>query len=66
MTAIENPERIWLLPQKYWAATKGVPQEEVDRLMEELMKLAETRNFERLRRYDFISIGRPYANRRAS
>ena len=52
MTAAPT-DRIWILPQKFWAATKSVPQEQVDTLMEELMRLAESRNLEALRRYMF-------------
>jgi len=64
MTAAELADRIWFNPQKFWAATKGVPQEEVDRLVDRLMRLAESRDLDALRRYDFISIG-DYLDRKA-
>jgi len=66
MTAVQNADRIWLIPQKFWAATKGVPQEEVDQLVDRLMCLAESRDFDALRKYDFISIGDKYLERNAS
>ncbi len=38
-------DRVWLNPQKFWAATKGMTQEEIEHLLDDLMYLAETREF---------------------
>lgn len=57
-------DRIWLNPQKFWAATKGMSEQEVERLISDLMYLAEMRNFEALERFDYILIGMPTINRR--
>jgi hypothetical protein len=66
MTALENSDRIWFLPQRFWTATKGLPKEEVDRLMEDIFHLSERRDLEALRRYDFIEIGTSYLYRKAA
>ena len=59
-------DRIWLNPQKFWAATKGMSEQEVEQLIDDLMYLAEARNFEALQRFDYIMIGMPTVNRRAA
>lgn len=59
-------DRIWLNPQKFWAATKGMSEQEVERLIEDLMYLAEMRNFEALERFDYILIGMPTISRRVA
>ncbi|HVP44596.1 MAG TPA: hypothetical protein VMS96_14290 [Terriglobales bacterium] len=41
-------------PPKFWAATKNMSQDEVERLVEQLFHLAETHDVEALRKYDFI------------
>ena len=55
-----NTEPIWFNPPKFWAATKGMSPQQVDSLMETLFFLAEMRNLEALRRFDFIGIGHSY------
>ncbi len=57
------PDRVWLNPQKFWAATKAMSEDEVARLIDNLMYLAEMRNFEALERFDYILIGMPTINR---
>ncbi len=52
-------DRVWLNPQRFWAATKGMSEEEIERLIDDLMYLAEARNFEALQRFDYILIGIP-------
>jgi hypothetical protein len=59
-------ERIWFFPNKFWAATKGMPAEEVSKLMEEVEGYAEARNFEALRKYPFVFVGDPYKNDRTA
>jgi hypothetical protein len=43
-----------LNPQKFWAATKGMTPEEIDQLLDDLMYLAEMRDFHALERLNFI------------
>jgi len=62
LTAAE-PEPIWLNPPKFWAATRNMSPEQVDSLMDILFFLAETRNLDALRKYDFIGIGHSYLRR---
>jgi hypothetical protein len=55
-------DRIWLLPQKFWSATKEMPAEEIDNLMERLMVFSAARDFESLQKFDFIVVGNPHFN----
>ncbi len=57
---ISHRERIWFFPNKFWAATKGMPAEEANRLMEEVEKLAEAKDVEALKKYPFVFVGDPY------
>ena len=57
---INHRERIWFFPNKFWAATKGMPAEEANRLMEEVEKLAEAKDVEALKKYSFVFVGDPY------
>jgi len=51
------PPRIWFHPPMFWAATKGMSQEQADRFLDEVLVLAEVRDLETLRRFPFVSIG---------
>jgi len=53
-------EPIWFNPPKFWAATKDMSPQQVDSLMDTLFLLAEIRNLEALRKFDFIGIGHSY------
>jgi hypothetical protein len=53
-------ERIWFFPNKFWAATKGMPEEEISRLMEEVERYAEAKDLEALKKYPFVFVGDPY------
>lgn len=57
---INHRERIWFFPDKFWKATKGMPAEEVSRLMEEVEKYAEAKDTEALKKYPFVFVGDPY------
>lgn len=59
---INQRERIWFFPNKFWQATKGMSADEVSRLMEEVEKLAEAKDVEALKKYPFIFVGDPYKN----
>jgi len=66
MTTAPVPDRVWLNPQKFWAATKGMSNDEVERLIGDLMYLAEVHDFDALRRFDYIMIGVPGIKRNAA
>jgi hypothetical protein len=57
---INQRERIWFFPDKFWQATKGMPQDEVSKLMEEVERYAEAKDVEALKRYPFVFVGDPY------
>ena len=57
---VSQRERIWFFPNKFWAATKGMPTEEVSLLMEEVERLAEAKDVEALKKYPFVYVGDPY------
>ncbi len=63
MKTSRTEERVWLNPPKFWAATKNMSSDEVDRLFEQLIRLAEIRDLEALKKYDFILLaGRAVPN----
>jgi len=55
-------ERIWFFPDKFWQATKGMPSDEVNRLMEEVERYAAAKDVEALKKYPFVFVGDPYKN----
>jgi len=59
MTAADL-EPIWFNPPKFWAATRDMSAQQVDALMDTVFLLAEMRNLEALKKFDFIGIGRSY------
>lgn len=60
ITEVNQRERIWFFPDKFWQATKGMPKDEVSKLMEEVERYAEAKNVEALRKYPFVFVGDPY------
>jgi hypothetical protein len=60
MANVAAVDRIWFFPHKFWATTRGMPKEQTDRLLSKVISLAEARDFEALREYDFVSIENPY------
>jgi len=60
MVEVAKSDPIWFLPNKFWAATRNMPKEQADRLLEEVISLSEVRDLEALRKYDFVSIENPY------
>ena len=50
-------DRIWLIPQKFWSATKQMSAEEIESLIERLMGLSIARDFDSLQQFDFIVVG---------
>jgi hypothetical protein len=57
MTAAENSDPIWFNPPKFWAATREMSRDEAQKLLDKVIFLAETRDLNALRHYDFVSIG---------
>lgn len=57
---VSHRERIWFFPNKFWQVTKGMPHDEVSKLMEEVEQLAAAGNMEALRQYPFVFVGDPY------
>ena len=58
-------ERIWISPQKFWAATKNMSSEETEKLMDTVTQLAQEERLDLLKKFEFISVGDPYHNRQA-
>ena len=54
-----NPaqERIYLSPPRFWAATRDMNDEDLERFTNKIFRLAEEGKVEELGRYDFISFG---------
>lgn len=55
-------ERIWFFPDKFWQATKNMPEEQVSLLMEEVERHAQAGDVVALRKYPFVFVGDPYKN----
>ena len=60
MSPAEYPDRIWFNPSKFWAATKEMPPEAADDLLDRIIDLAESQDLEELRKFDFVSYGNPW------
>jgi len=54
--------RLWLVPQRFWAVTRNMDKVQADSLMEKVMELAERRDVEALRKFDFVVIDRDRHN----
>jgi hypothetical protein len=54
---------LWCLPHRFWAAMRNMPKEHADRLLDEVITLAEVRDLEALRKYDFVSLENLYSRR---
>jgi hypothetical protein len=63
---VNQRERIWFFPHKFWQATKGMPKDEVTRLMSKVEEEAEAKNFEALKKYPFVFVGDPYRDDNAA
>ncbi len=49
-------DRVWVDPPKYWAATKNMTPEQVERLLDDINSLVQAGDEEALRRFDFVSL----------
>jgi len=64
MVEVAKADPIWFFPHKFWAATRNMPKEQADRLLEEVISLSEVRDLEALRKYDFVSLEKnPYSKK---
>ena len=64
MVEVAKPDPIWFFPHKFWAATRNMPKEQADKLLDEVISLSEVRDLEALRKYDFVSLEKnPYQKR---
>jgi len=43
-------------PPKFWSATKGMTQPEIERMMHEIMDSVEKGDFGALSKYDFVAV----------
>jgi len=59
-------QRVWFFPHKFWQATKGMPKDEVARLMSKVEEEAEAQDFDALKKYSFVYVGNPYRNGNAA
>ncbi len=57
---VDHRNRIWFFPNKFWAATKGMPEDQVSNLMAEVESLAAAGDLQALRKYSFVFVGDPY------
>ncbi|HME32775.1 MAG TPA: hypothetical protein VKG65_08505 [Terriglobales bacterium] len=57
---VNHRERIWFFPDKFWQATKNMPREQAEALMEEVERYAEAHNVQALSKYSFVFVGDPY------
>ena len=55
-------DRVWLVPQRFWSATKEMSVEETERLIKHLMYLSRIHDFESLRKF----VGKPQLSRSAA
>lgn len=53
-------DRIWFNPPKFWAATRGLPQDQIELIMHQVLMLAEAKDLQALGRFDFITVERRY------
>ena len=66
MTPNQQADRVWLLPQRFWSATTEMSAEEIESLIERLMAFSAARDFESLKKFDFIVVGKPHWYRNAA
>ena len=48
--------RIWLDPPRFWAATEHLTERDKADLFEQVWRLAERRDYQGLRRFDFVRL----------
>jgi hypothetical protein len=56
----DHRERIWFFPDKFWQATKDMPKDEAENLMEEVERYAAAGDVKALSKFPFVFVGDPY------
>ncbi len=56
----DHRERIWFFPDKFWQATKNMPENEASNLMAEVERYAAAGDVQALSKYPFVFVGDPY------
>ena len=60
---VNQRERIWFFPDKFWQATKHMPPEQAEALMQEVERYAAAKDVQALKKYPFVFVGDPYKKR---
>lgn len=62
----DHRERIWFFPDKFWQATKNMPENEASDLMAEVERYAAAGDVQALSKYPFVFVGDPYKKKKRS
>jgi hypothetical protein len=60
----DHRHRIWFFPDKFWQATKNMPENEASSLMEEVERYAAAGDVQALSKYPFVFVGDPYKKKK--
>jgi len=60
----DHRNRIWFFPDKFWQATKNMPEDEASDLMAEVESYAAAGNLQALSKYPFVFVGDPYKKKK--
>jgi hypothetical protein len=60
----DHRHRIWFFPDKFWQATKHMPENEASSLMEEVERYAAAGDVQALSKYPFVFVGDPYKKKK--
>jgi hypothetical protein len=60
----DHRNRIWFFPDKFWRATKNMPENEASKLMEEVERYAAAGDVQALSKYPFVFVGDPYKKKK--
>jgi hypothetical protein len=62
----DHRNRIWFFPDKFWQATRNMPEEEASNLMAEVERCAAAGDVQALSKYPFVFVGDPYKKKKQS
>jgi hypothetical protein len=62
----DRRNRIWFFPDKFWQATKNMPENEASSLMAEVEGYAAAGDVQALSKYPFVFVGDPYKKKKRS
>ena len=63
-TEADHRNRIWFFPDKFWQATKNMPENEAANLMAEVEGYAAAGDVQALSKYPFVFVGDPYKKKK--